>query len=87
LFLPIKNRSEKVWKGAKCTRQYALIVGKNAKFPSSLMAQDPYTAESALLREDPKDQALVAEDRLEDIRQGLQSLSERLNIPFLSSTQ
>jgi hypothetical protein len=36
----------------RCTRQFALIVERNAKFPSSLMEAGPYTAESAMLSED-----------------------------------
>jgi len=42
-------------------------VEKSAKFPSSLTAQDPYTAESALPKEDRKDQALVVEDPMDQI--------------------
>ncbi len=55
------------WKDVRCTRQYALIVEKSAKFPSSLTAQDPYTAESASPKEDRKDQALVVEDPMDQI--------------------
>jgi len=57
-----KNRSEKVWKDVKCTKRFAPIVVKNVKSPSNLTAQDRYTAESALLREDPKDQIGHIED-------------------------
>jgi len=64
----------------KCTKQFAPIAARNAKFPSNLTAQGQYTAESALLREDPRDQTL-AEDRMgqighiEDTRQRVYSLS------------
>ena len=63
-----------VWKDVKCTKQFVPSVARNAKFPSNLTAQDQYTAESALLRGDPRDQTL-AEDlmdqigRIEDTRQ------------------
>jgi hypothetical protein len=42
-------------KNEKHTRLYALIVGKNVKFPSNLMEADPYIAESAILNEDPRE--------------------------------
>jgi len=64
----------------KCTRQFAPTAVKNAKFPSNLTAQDQYTAESALPREDLKDQTFVAEDpmdqigHIEDTRQRVYSL-------------
>jgi hypothetical protein len=60
----------------KCTRLFALIAVKNAKFHSNLTAQDPCTVKSALLKEDLKDQ-ILAEDHMdqtghtEDIRQRL----------------
>ncbi len=40
----------------RCTRQSAPIVGRNVKFPSSLMEVDQFTAENVML----------SEDRLED---------------------
>jgi hypothetical protein len=46
----------------KCTKQFALIVVRNAKFPSNPTAQDQYTAESVMLREDPQGQILAEED-------------------------
>ena len=59
----------------KCTKQFAPIAVKNAKFPSNPTAQDQYTAESAMPREDPKDQTSAEEglsdqiDHTEDTRQ------------------
>ena len=47
----------------KCTKQFAPIAVKNAKFPSNPTAQDQYTAKSALPREDPQGQ-ILAEDRM-----------------------
>jgi len=38
-------------KEKRCTRQFALIAERNAKFPSSPMAADLYTAESVTRRE------------------------------------
>jgi hypothetical protein len=43
----------------KCTKQFALIAVKNAKFLSNPTAQDQYTAESVLPREG---QVLAEED-------------------------
>jgi len=40
----------------KCIRQFALIVERNAKFPSNLTEADPYTAENAMLNEDPREE-------------------------------
>jgi hypothetical protein len=57
-----------VWKVVKCTKQFALIAVKNAKFPSNPTAQDQYTAESAMPKEDPQGQTLAAEDLIEDTR-------------------
>jgi len=56
------------WKVVKCTKQFALIAVKNAKFPSDPTAQDQYTAESALPREDPQGQTLAEEDTRHRIR-------------------
>lgn len=56
-----------LWKDARCTRQYALIADRNAKFPSSPIRTGQSTAESALPREDPKDQASAAEDPMDQI--------------------
>ncbi len=39
----------------KCTRPYALIVVKNVRFHSNLTEADPYTAENAILSEDPRE--------------------------------
>jgi len=40
----------------RCTRQFALIAGRNVKFPSSLMAADRFIAESAIRREHPQEE-------------------------------
>jgi len=40
----------------RCTRQFALNVERNVKFPSSLMAADLYTAESVTRREHPQEE-------------------------------
>jgi 3-hydroxymyristoyl/3-hydroxydecanoyl-(acyl carrier protein) dehydratase len=56
------------WKVVKCSKQFALIAVKNAKFPSNLTAQDQYTAKSALPREDRKGQILAEEDTRHRIR-------------------
>lgn len=53
----------------KCTRQSALTVARNARFRSNLTELDPSTAENALPKEDPKDQASVAGDPLDPIDQ------------------
>jgi YHS domain-containing protein len=42
-------------KNEKRIRQYALIVGKNVKFPSNLTEADQYIAENAILNEDPRE--------------------------------
>jgi hypothetical protein len=42
-------------KTEKCTRQSALIVERNAKFPSNQTEADQYTAENAMLNEDPRE--------------------------------
>jgi len=47
----------------KCTRQPARIAARNAKFPSSLILADPFTAANAGPRDDNQDQ--------EDIRNKL----------------
>jgi hypothetical protein len=57
------------WKIVKCSKQFALIAVKNAKFPSNPTAQGQYTAESVMLREDPQDQTLAEEDLIDDTRQ------------------
>jgi len=59
---------KRAWKVEKCTKQFAPIAVKNAKFPSNPTAQDQYTAKSALPREDPKGQVLVEEDTRRCIR-------------------
>jgi hypothetical protein len=51
-----------VWKDVKCTKQFALIVVRNAKFLSNPTAQDQYTAKSALLREGQQDQIVLIGD-------------------------
>jgi hypothetical protein len=40
----------------RCTRQFALIAGRNVKYHSSLMAADLYTAESVTRREHPQEE-------------------------------
>ena len=55
------------WKVVKCSKQFALIAVKNAKFPSNPTVQDQYTAENAMLREDPQDQTSVEEDLSDQI--------------------
>ena len=52
--------------------QYVLIVERNAKFPSNLMAQDQSIAESALVRGDLEEKIMVEdhlghEDQIQDI--------------------
>jgi len=42
-------------KNEKCTRLYAPIVEKNVRFPSNLTEANPYTAENAILNEDPRE--------------------------------
>ena len=42
-------------KNEKRTRPYALIVVKNVRFHSNLTEADPYTAENAILNEDPRE--------------------------------
>jgi len=39
----------------KCIKQSVLIVAKNVKFRSNLKEADPYTAENAILNEDPRE--------------------------------
>jgi hypothetical protein len=53
-----------IWKDVRCIKRFALIVVRNAKFPSNPTAQDQYTAENVMLREDPRDQT----GHIEDIR-------------------
>jgi hypothetical protein len=43
-------------KEKRCTRQFALNVEKNAKYHSSLMAADLYTAESVTQKEHPHEE-------------------------------
>jgi hypothetical protein len=43
-------------KEKRCTRQFALNVEKNAKYHSSPMAADLYTAESATQKEHPQEE-------------------------------
>jgi hypothetical protein len=40
----------------RCTRQFALIVGRNVKYPSSLMAADLFIAESVTRRKHLKEE-------------------------------
>jgi hypothetical protein len=40
----------------RCTRQFALIAGRNVKYHSSLMAADPYIAESVTRRDHPQEE-------------------------------
>ena len=40
----------------RCTRQFAPTVERNAKFPSSPMVADLYTAESVTRREHPQEE-------------------------------
>ena len=42
-----------VWKGVRCTKRFALIVVRNAKFPSNPTAQDQCIAENVTQSEDP----------------------------------
>jgi hypothetical protein len=42
-------------KNEKRTRPYAPTVGKNVKSPSNLTEANPYTAENAILNEDPRE--------------------------------
>ena len=51
----------------RCSRLFALIAVKNAKFPSNLTLAGQSTAENAGLREDHQDQALAAEDRMDQV--------------------
>jgi hypothetical protein len=39
----------------KCTRQFALTVERNAKFPSNQTEADQYTAENVTLSEDHRE--------------------------------
>jgi len=68
---PKRKGVKTAWKVVKCSKQFALIAVKNAKFPSNPTAQDQYTAESAMLREDPQGQTLAAEDPIEDTRKSV----------------
>jgi hypothetical protein len=43
-------------KEKRCTRQFALTVEKNAKYHSSPMVADQYTAESVTRREPPHEE-------------------------------
>ena len=45
----------RIEKTEKRTRPYAPIVVKNVKFRSNLTEADPYTAENAILNEDPRE--------------------------------
>jgi len=49
----------------RCTRQFALIVARNAKSPSNLTQAGQFTAEIVGLREDRK------EETIEDTKQRL----------------
>jgi hypothetical protein len=44
------------WLRKRCTRQFVLIVERNAKFPSNLTQVGLFTAESAGQKEEPKDE-------------------------------
>ncbi len=50
------------WKVVKCTRLFVQSAVRNAKFPLSQMAQDQFTAENVMLKEDHKDQTGHIED-------------------------
>jgi len=45
----------RIEKTEKCIRQFVLSVVKNVKFRSNLTEADPYTAENAILNEDPQE--------------------------------
>jgi hypothetical protein len=51
------------WPEKRCTRQFALNVGRNAKYHSNLTQADPYTAESA----GPRNEAQVEDSRLANL--------------------
>jgi len=44
------------WQRKRCTRQFALTVERNVKFPSSLTQADQYTAESVGPREETQEE-------------------------------
>jgi hypothetical protein len=44
------------WQRKKCTRQFALNVERNVKFPSSPTQADLFTAVSAGLRREPQEE-------------------------------
>jgi len=44
------------WQRKRCTRQFALIVGRNVKFPSNPTQADLFTAESAGQREELREE-------------------------------
>jgi hypothetical protein len=44
------------WQRKRCTRQFALIVERNVKFPSSLTQADRFTAESVGPREEVREE-------------------------------
>lgn len=50
------------WKVVKCTRLSVQSAVKNVKFPLSPTAQDQFTAENVMLKEDRKDQTGHIED-------------------------
>ena len=50
----------RIEKTEKCTRPYAQIVVKNVKFPSNLTEANLYTAENAILSEDPREDIRLA---------------------------
>jgi hypothetical protein len=52
LHKPSKGVEIVKWQRRRCTRQFALIVERNAKFHSSLTQADQYTAESVGPREE-----------------------------------
>jgi hypothetical protein len=52
----IKGVEKSLWQRKKCIRQFALIVERNVKSPSSLTQADLFTAEIAGLREEPQEE-------------------------------
>jgi hypothetical protein len=44
------------WQRKRCTRQFALIVERNVKFPSNLTQADRFTAESVGPREETQEE-------------------------------
>jgi hypothetical protein len=44
----------------RCIKLYVLTAVKNARFHSNLTEADPYTAENAILNEDPREDIKLA---------------------------